>query len=346
MGRTGGVEPEGKRSSGFGRLAWGAALVLSTILGVLAGPKILRDQHELMCGWSSGWQSFAGTFGDCGSYAEKSRTTVVINGPVVPQGPVPKKVLYDQNVNQFRLAFWDRDEKFLSHLHQTGFRLEGDEVCSQLDRVMREAKFDADSAGKATDVLARFADGEVRCEYGNTKVSGEAYLLKRGIRRNIEGCWSASTSENWTRTIAMIDRWVAAKGKSKDLAGEALNNLQLLKRAATVPRDDFVNACMTVFGTPSRWGAKHSDTERDAAMNLLMFGGSCMMKYRGVAGIALTDEVENRIDQNYQSSSLTREQEKKVAKDLAQGVCSDAISKTSFNIYPKPFEAALLRWSR
>lgn len=62
--------PDGQRQGGgVGNFLWIGMGVLATVFGVLAGPKILADQHELMCGWSSGWQRLAGRFGDCAAYA-------------------------------------------------------------------------------------------------------------------------------------------------------------------------------------------------------------------------------------------------------------------------------------
>jgi len=300
--------------------------------------------HEMACRGSPGWQRFAGWFGDCGSYAENSRTTVVINGPVVPQGPVPRKVLYDQNLNQFRLALWDKDEKFLNHLHQTGFRLERDEVCSQLDGVLREVNFDAVAAGKATGTLARFADnGKVRCEDGlpSKSYSVDVYVLKRVIEDSRRRCSSSKNVEQWPKIVAIIDNWISANGKSAELSEEARKYLQALKRAGSAPREDFIKACMVTYALSQ--APKFPDAEKGLAAALLQVGGTCFMEHSEAHSL-----IRNMDTLKSRNSAYYSDPEKGYARtrELEREVCSKAINNTGFNIDSKPFEAALLRWSQ
>lgn len=241
MGRTGGVEPDVKRSSGFGRLAWGAAIALSTIFGVLAGPKILRDQHELMCGWSSGWQDFAGAFGDCSSYAQKSVPTVVINGPVVPQGPVANKVIYDQTYPVFVAALGETDVGTLKQLLQSDFRLKNAHVCAALENYMPDATKDAPTI---VGLLSQFASDGVKCKTFSMdrELTPDAFLLALGFDDATSTCNSNYSSERWAKTVALIDGWIAAKGQSKELAQVVSEKSELLHRGARSALAECVDA--------------------------------------------------------------------------------------------------------
>lgn len=111
---------ERRHGRGVGNLLWGGMLVAATVFGVLAGPKIVADQHELMCGWSSGWQRFAGLFTDCAVYAHAKGPDPIANAKRRIEGAGYKATNAD-----FIRAVARRETEVVGALQELGIR--GDE---------------------------------------------------------------------------------------------------------------------------------------------------------------------------------------------------------------------------
>jgi hypothetical protein len=74
----------------FGTVLWSLFVVAATIFGVLSGPKVVTDSHELMCA-SSSWRPLARRFGDCAAPAksESDRTESLARQRIVDSGYTP-----------------------------------------------------------------------------------------------------------------------------------------------------------------------------------------------------------------------------------------------------------------
>lgn len=336
--------PRQPENRGIGAAAWGGLVVLATVFGVLQGPKALADLHELTCGWPA-WQGIAGAFGDCASYAAKPTTTVVVTTSTLPKGPVPRAVIYQEQLKQFHIAFRDNDEVFLKHLYDAGFRIDAGVVCSALPR--REA--DPGSAMKAVKTLLTFSKGEVDCDAGKG-IGGDVLILRDVMSSHFRGCWGEDSTKYWSGTVAAIDQWIAIKGRSGALVESARANLNLIERAKAASRDDYIRACVIFHGEPRLWGQKIADQEKGTAEQLLHGTGTCpvvdwLAGGSSQYGSTLPNEIRRRL-QSRKFIGISQEKEQVAARETAQEVCGLAIKKTGMTLPPKQIEQDLRRWAK
>lgn len=230
-GRRGGIS--------FGALAWGLVVVLATVIGVLQGPKALVDLHELMCG-SASWKGVAGRFGDCAAYAQKP-TQVVITGAGVPSGPLPKAVVYNEQLQQFETALRDGDGAFLNHLHAAGFRLKAENVCFLLNATP-SFRWKVSEA-RHLESVRNFSESAVKC--GNLPL--DAAMLKRLMERIVDGICPGTEMQK--TGIELLNSWIAIAGKSPDLRQIAKEQIAIVKKSGSMSKAELIELCMRDFGS-------------------------------------------------------------------------------------------------
>lgn len=335
-GRKGSVSP--------GDNAWAVVVVVATTIGVLQGPKAVVDLHELMCG-SASWQGIAGRFGDCATYAEKSRTTVVINGPGAPKGPVPRATQYNQQYADFRTALMDDDKDFLVQVQSGGFRLRAEHVCDAVSHVISKW---ADSGRQATrvdlDFVLTFSDGPVGCKryfkegswlQARENVPHDRWVLDSAMDGSLFSCSKMQAERNpyrsnyWAAHAAAIDKLLAWRPPSPEFKAGVKAYLAALSEFSAATPERLIAVCTeTVSGLPNDDASVFQRIVR--ACSSRGYTISILQKARSTAELSKSGGSAGSLEQ------LTRE---RVPVECA--VRMKEMAPTNLPLAP-----ALTRWSR
>lgn len=273
-----------KAGSRITRVFWGALVVLGTVFGVIAGPKILRDQHELMCGWSSGWQRFAGWFGDCAAYAQKP------SGPIAaaPTAPVPRAVLYAQQLANFRTAIFDADDVYLATLRKDGFKLKSESFCAEVAREVREGRVRGKILKERAERMRQFVEGDVRC--GDDAPSIDALILDQIIESKIRSRSIYCHSIDWAEIQDVVEPLKPFASSSKDLAVVANRYLKLFRSAVQSDIETWGKYCTAIL---DRGSADKAFTQQ--AESVFSVAGGCLFYGGGLSQLRLVIDTERKV---------------------------------------------------
>jgi hypothetical protein len=236
------------------RLVWGTLGVLATLFGVMAGPKVIVDNHELMCGWSPIWQRLAGLLGDCAPYVQKLRTEIIVVPGSAPAERLPQKEVYARQRKQFLAAAHDRDEQFVGYLKREGFRAREEDTCS----IIEDLASGRTVAASAVDLVMESVPPKFRCQSRailsdkREAVPIDRALLDRALPWFICGIPEPSNyvglmvKNGATQARATTIERVVMKqgGPSPELRAAAKRYAQMLERVRRLTKDDVVASCI------------------------------------------------------------------------------------------------------
>lgn len=334
-----GREPQNLRDQGgYWTFIWGGLVALGTVLSVVAGPKILADQHELMCGWSPNWQRVAGWLGDCERFAKSAKVAVSSkSGALITAGPVPRAVLYRKQLQQFRIAWVDNDRQFIGQLVKSGFRLKDKDACESLDRIaVYNRDLDKASGGTMMDGLLAATEGDLRCTGGDNRLSGDAYALSAFLERT--ACWNKSRVDSFELVANSIDQWISLKGKSPDLkkvANSLLSNIRVAKEAGYAK---YIEACIVKAGENKIRDYQPSTEAKERAMLLIQHLGNCSF-------VKMAHSIQYWDFNDFLSSDMERHG-RSLSRAHVQKRCMDKITLNNYKVDWRPYEAALNRWAK
>lgn len=256
MGFASGPQPaHGRR--GVVTVVWGLLVVLATVFGVLAGPKIIADQHELMCGGSPLWQGLANRLGDCSRYA---RQPAVVGSPTAT-GPQPRLMDYQKQLTDFRVAAHDGDANFLKHLSGAGFKLRNDDLCEAAKTLAAEKDFDRGRTEVEQLIVASLGSGKP-CKawpFLEVRPDHEMMSLQRFVLEVVfsgsgrwarNGCHWAEALARWPLAQSLIEKLNSAQGAApEDLRHAARSFLAAIRRVMSTSRGSLVALCTKKRGS-------------------------------------------------------------------------------------------------
>lgn len=321
FGAGGNGRTEGKRL----KIAVGAAgfLLITWVPAAIAW----LQGHEMACGWSSGWQRFAGWFGDCAGYAQKPSQTVVITGPAVPQGPVPRAVVYNEQLKQYRLARDDGDQEFLNKLYQSGFRLKSNSACNGWDWIAFSSPVDV--AVSRAKVELKFSESPVTC----SGRAVDAHLLQDLLDEVNRVCKPVSNlnEASWKSRIAVIDELVSARGPSESFKETARSAAIRFDKARSVNKEEVVELCVRAFDPDLPWDRRMR--ERKEGDTVFGVHRACKSIYEAATMLEADANAPISVGRNRSESHR-------------RAICQSAVKGVGLHEVLRPIDSALSRWVR
>lgn len=209
------------------RTSWkfvAGAVIFLLVTGVPAAIAWLQG-HEMACGWSPGWQRFAGWFGDCAVYAQKP-TQVIVTGPLAPQ---TKGDLYRFGLKRFRESVDQVDKDEFDKLFAEGWRVQTKDACNILADRSR-------NAGSITPFLVitldRFSKERISCD----GLDGPVFILSRGPH-----CWRDFSK--YASMVSAIDAWMQIN-PSPELRDVAQRLLKAFQTAESASQSQIEKLCV------------------------------------------------------------------------------------------------------
>lgn len=176
-----------------------------------------------------------------------------------PGQDIPRRVVYERQLQNFKIANEDGDLKFLQGLERSGFRIEGADACQVLDSlVVRSASREildpvktiiVQSAGSAWTCANK---GLIPTE-GKESLAFDRALLDAAISTGLEGeksmgaCNPAGIVERFHRLSSVIDAYVSVHGMSDDFRQGVADYGALLDQLGRTDRMSAVQACTAVL---------------------------------------------------------------------------------------------------
>lgn len=245
------------------------ATATATFFGVVAGPKVLLDQHELMCGWSTNWQRFAVWLGDCPSprtndenkavelvkaateRLEMAAEKLTTNAKSIPSRPAIEVVVpYESRLAAFQLALTKDDAGELQKLVTAKFRLKPYDTCQVIGMVIQKAIEQNKASELAISIVNSSLDEVPKCPTRSIIIGGgladpkmplDRHLLDRFLGHNgpgsfngIGGCMWPTVQKHWPIFEKLIDKLHERMPRSSEFVQGAREFTALHKKASSL----------------------------------------------------------------------------------------------------------------
>lgn len=267
----------------IGWLLGGGALGLVLILlQLMQAPQTVASFHEWTCK-SSWFGGLAGLFGDCAAYAQKP------SGPVAaaPTTPVPRAVLYAQQLENFRSAVNDADDVYLATLRKDGFKLKSESFCAEVARQVRESRVRGKALKERAERMRQFVEGDIRC--GDDGISIDAMILDQVVESQIRSRGVYCHPIEWVEIQDVVDPLKPFAGSSKDLSVVANRYLKLFRSAVQSEAETWVRYCVAVL---DRGSADSAFTQQAEMMSRV--AGGCLYN-GGLSQLQLAITSERKV---------------------------------------------------
>jgi len=244
------------------------------------------------------------------------------------RGPVPRAVIYAEQLKHFKTALRDSDGKYLDHLMREGFRLRASDLCSEMENVLyRWANSSKEFELAAIGKLMEFSDGQQVCErLGNKNALPlDHWILEHVVEKVLFSCSKRSEAPLY---IKAIDRIIANQRASPAFRDAARNYVVIPQQMRELTPQRIVEVCSDAL-----LDKKGEQSHLRGAILRCLFP-----TYEGTA--------QHRI---FRMTVFTRlssrpDREKQIKAEVAGYQCKSLVKRVAFD--GASFEPALARWSK